>query len=67
MKSKYNVLALTLALLLSVGITGCERSEDMGEQIEDSAENAGDRIENAAEKAGDKAEDAADRAEDKVD
>lgn len=67
MKSSFNIAAIIAALLLTLGLAGCDQNENLGEQMEESAEGAGEQVEDTAEAVGDKLEDKADRVEDKVD
>jgi hypothetical protein len=56
---KHWLEALTLALFLGIagfGVAGCDRNDDLGDEIED----IGDEIGDAAEEAGDEIEDAVD-------
>ncbi len=57
----------TLALLLALGIAGCEQEgpmEEAGEKIDQATEETMDKAAKAAEQAGDKIEKATNRAED---
>ena len=67
MKTKLNTAAILAALLLTLGLTGCENNDDLGDRMEESAEGAGEAVEDTAEQVGEKIENTAERAEDKVD
>ena len=56
MKLKTIVLSLTFALIVAIGVGGCEK--------EGPAEKAGEKIDKATEKAGEKIEEAGDKAKD---
>jgi hypothetical protein len=54
---KHGLETLTVSLFLgfaALGMAGCDRDEDLGDELEDAADEVGD----AAEEAGDEIEDA---------
>jgi hypothetical protein len=59
-------LAIVFALVLPLGLAGCNDDDDAFEETEDAMEEAGDDIEDAADEAGEETEEAMDEVEEEV-
>jgi hypothetical protein len=67
MKLKTIVLSITFALIVALGVGGCEKegpAEKAGKEIDKTVEKAGEKIDKAMEKTGEKVEEAGDKVKD---